>query len=49
MTNNSLSEVAAILKRAKSVAVLCHVRPDGDALGSGFALCNALKNEGKNA
>ena len=23
MTNNSLSEVAAILKRAKSVAVLC--------------------------
>ena len=30
MTNNSLSEVAEILKRAKSVAVLCHVRPDGD-------------------
>lgn len=49
MTNNSLAEVAAVLKRANTVAVACHVRPDGDALGSGMALCLALENAGKRA
>lgn len=49
MTNNSLVEVAALLKKSRSVAVACHVRPDGDALGSAFALVIALKNAGKNA
>ena len=47
MTNNSLAEIAAVLKQAKTVAVACHVRPDGDALGSGLALCTALENAGK--
>ena len=49
MRNNSLSEIAAILKGAKTVVVACHVRPDGDALGSGFGLCKALQNAGKKA
>lgn len=49
MINNKLSEVAAILKNAKVIAVACHTRPDGDALGSGFALCKALENAGKTA
>lgn len=49
MINNKLGEVAAILKDAKVVAVACHTRPDGDALGSGFALCKALENAGKTA
>ncbi|MGN0805975.1 MAG: bifunctional oligoribonuclease/PAP phosphatase NrnA [Candidatus Coproplasma sp.] len=49
MRNNSLSEIAAVLKGATSVAVACHVRPDGDALGSGFGLCKALQNAGKKA
>ncbi len=30
----------------KSVAVFCHVRPDGDAVGSSFALIFALKSKG---
>jgi len=47
--NNSLTEVANLLKYSSSVAVACHVRPDGDALGSAFALCEALKNAGKKA
>lgn len=47
MTNNSLAEVAAVLKQSKKVAVVCHVRPDGDALGSGLALTLALENAGK--
>lgn len=49
MTNNSLAEVAALLKNCKSAAICCHVRPDGDAIGSGLALYTALKNAGKSA
>lgn len=49
MSNNTLAEVAAVLKNAKTVIIACHVRPDGDALGSGLALCQALKNAGKSA
>lgn len=47
MTNNSLAEIAAILKNCKTAAICCHVRPDGDALGSGLALTGALENAGK--
>jgi phosphoesterase RecJ-like protein len=46
---NSLAEIAQKLNESKNVAVFCHVRPDGDALGSGLALTTALKNAGKNA
>ena len=49
MTNNSLAEVAALLKNCKTAAVCCHVRPDGDALGSSLALTIALENAGKRA
>lgn len=49
MTNNSLAEVAKLIKNAKTVAVCCHVRPDGDAVGSASALCLALANAGKQA
>lgn len=49
MTNTSLANVASILKKSKFVAVACHIRPDGDAIGSGLALCAALKNAGKTA
>lgn len=47
MNNSPLSEIAKQLKNAKVVAVFCHVRPDGDALGSMLALVLALKNAGK--
>lgn len=49
MINNSLAEVAAVLNKSKCVAIACHARPDGDALGSGLALCLALENAGKRA
>lgn len=49
MKTNSLEEIAEQLKNSKNVAVFCHVRPDGDALGSGLSLCVALKNAGKTA
>ncbi|MBQ0099235.1 MAG: DHH family phosphoesterase, partial [Firmicutes bacterium] len=41
---NSLVEIAENLKREKKVAVICHVRPDGDALGSAVGLTLALKS-----
>lgn len=47
MTNNTVAEVAALLKNCKTAAVCCHVRPDGDAIGSGLALATALENAGK--
>lgn len=47
MTNNTLAEVAAVLKNCKTAVICCHVRPDGDAIGSGLALTTALENAGK--
>ena len=47
--NNAFEEIISALNIAKTVAVFCHARPDGDALGSGLALCLALKSKGKTA
>lgn len=47
--NNSLKEIAALLEKGENIVVFCHVRPDGDAMGSALALTLALKNAGKNA
>lgn len=46
MTNVTLQEIAARLKKAKNVAVFTHMRPDGDAFGSSFALSRALDKLG---
>lgn len=46
---NSLEEIIVQLNAAKRVAIFCHARPDGDALGAGLALCLALENKGKKA
>lgn len=37
------------LKAADDILILCHRNPDGDTLGSGFALLRALKALGKRA
>ncbi|MGN0818642.1 MAG: bifunctional oligoribonuclease/PAP phosphatase NrnA [Candidatus Coproplasma sp.] len=49
MNNSTLAEIARQLKSAQTVAVFCHVRPDGDALGSMLSLVLALNNAGKRA
>lgn len=38
----SLSELSTKIKGEKNVALFCHVRPDGDTIGSALALKNAL-------
>lgn len=37
---------AAVLGRHREVTVLCHIRPDADALGSSAALARALRADG---
>lgn len=47
--NAKIEEIIEKLNKSSRIAVFCHVRPDGDALGSGLALASALKNLGKTA
>lgn len=49
MTENLLTEIANQLNNSRKVGIFCHIRPDGDALGSGLALLVALKAAGKRA
>lgn len=43
------SECAAYLRSGDGYLILSHVRPDGDTIGSGAALCSALRRIGKRA
>ena len=46
LTRKQAAQMLAALDR---VLILCHRNPDGDTLGSGFALCRAFLNQGKKA
>lgn len=43
---NTLIEIANLIKQQKSVAIVCHLRPDGDAIGSSLSLKFALDKLG---
>ncbi len=43
------SQAVTELKNADNILILTHINPDGDTLGSGFALLRALKKMGKRA
>jgi phosphoesterase RecJ-like protein len=45
----SAAETGALLRRADNILLLTHYYPDGDTLGSAFALCYALQRMGKAA
>lgn len=45
----NLYEIARFIEAHDNYEILTHVYPDGDTLGSGFALCMALQQIGKNA
>jgi len=47
VTAATAADVAARLRQADAVTILCHVRPDPDTLGSGLALGQALATLGK--
>lgn len=42
----TLKEISEQLKRVKSAAIFCHMRPDGDALGAAMGLAWMLKQGG---
>ena len=43
------AQAAAALQAQDNILILCHAHPDGDTLGSGYALCRALLQMGKRA
>ena len=49
INNSSIAQISKQLNLANKIAVFCHTRPDGDALGAGMALTTALNNAGKYA
>lgn len=44
----NVEKCAHILKEQDNILILCHAHPDGDTLGSGYALLRALLKLGKN-
>ena len=47
MTQSTLAEIGAVLRAHQRFAILSHVRPDGDALGSQLGLALSLSKLGK--
>jgi len=47
MSTATFPEIAKVMREKRSFAVLSHVRPDGDALGSQLAVALTLKKLGK--
>ena len=45
----SLTKAANRLLENDNILILCHRYPDGDTIGSAFALCRALRSKGKKA
>ena len=45
----SINQVADFLLSRDNFEILTHAYPDGDTLGSGYGLCLALQQLGKNA
>ena len=43
----SIDETLEALQGLSEITIICHIRPDGDTLGSAFALMHALKKSGK--
>ena len=45
---STLDNILEEINKAESIVILTHENPDGDAIGTGLALYNALKQMGKN-
>ena len=47
--NDSLKQLADVLRNAQRILLFPHINIDGDAAGSSVALCRALRKSGKQA
>lgn len=45
-TNTTVEQVAATMRKARSVVVTTHAKPDGDAIGSALAVARSLRHGG---
>ena len=45
----TLDDILDEIKSDKTIVIMAHENPDGDAIGSSLAMCLALKNLGKRA
>lgn len=41
-----VENISSLISGKKKIAIITHVNPDGDAIGSSLGLCNLLKQEG---
>jgi phosphoesterase RecJ-like protein len=48
-TEQSLLDIVDTLRKANTIAITTHIRPDGDAAGSSLGLCRILRDAGKSA
>ena len=48
MKSVSLEEMAVLLKKMDNYRIIYHIRPDGDCIGSAYALALSLQSIGKN-
>ena len=46
---DTLDRVASLVDAAPDLVMACHIGPDGDALGSAFALATAARGAGRSA
>ncbi|MFC4636553.1 bifunctional oligoribonuclease/PAP phosphatase NrnA [Dokdonia ponticola] len=49
MNSNDIKTVKSLLNTSKSIVIVPHKNPDGDAMGSTLALCKYLNSQGHNA
>ncbi len=45
--NNTVEQIVNALCSYDTITIITHIRPDGDTLGSAYALCHALRSLGK--
>jgi phosphoesterase RecJ-like protein len=48
MKKNSFSDLKKLLSKTKTISIVTHVNPDGDAMGSSLGLYHYFKSKGKN-
>ena len=49
MKNNTFAELGEVLREEKNFIIFTHISGDADTLGTGTALCKALRNLNKKA
>ena len=45
--DSNLEQIKELIKKAKSILILTHENPDGDAVGSSLGLMNGIKKLGE--